>query len=506
MIDYLILGLVIIIFIYLFVFTIIFLKHQKNDNGAQLENKLSLLKSELTSSIFNIQNAISQQIATQIARESEKDIEKIDLLITTINNILTDIKNSINVNNLSTETKLEQMRSTLERNISNLQQETTKKLEDINSAVNKDLNQMSQRMESQIALASQSENEKIDLLIKNNNERLQLVQVAINTNTSHTESKLEAIRTTLDASIKSLQNENTKKLDEIRLMVDEKLQKTLEERLTQSFKNVSDSLTKVYASLGEMQQLAAGVGDLKKVLSNVKTRGILGEMQLGAILAEILSPEQYVKNFITKKGSRDPVEFAIKLPGDTNPIYLPIDAKFPLDTYEKLIDAYDSGSSDDVKDALTRLTNVIKKFAKDISDKYIDVPNTTDFGIMFLPIEGLYAEVVKSGVTEVLQREYKINIAGPTTMAALLNSLRMGFNTLTIQKRSSEVWEVLGSVKTEFTKFESVLKQMQSRLSQASEDLEKLVGVRTRTILRKLRSVSDTNVEDEELELVEKTA
>lgn len=494
MVDYITLILLSIILIYIIFFSIIFfLKiRQPHDNSfiQNIDNKLSILRSELNNSILNIQSAITQQLTSQIAMESTKESEKIDLLITSINNILTDLKVSINSNNLNTESKLESMRSTLERNISNLQLENTKKLEEINRLVIQNLTLMSQQMLNQIDASTKSENEKIDLLIKSNNEQLNHVLSAINTNTSYTENKLESIRTTLDSAIKSLQNENTKKLDEIRLMVDEKLQKTLEERLTQSFKNVSDSLNQVYASIGEMQQLAAGVGDLKKVLSNVKTRGILGEMQLGAILEEILSPEQYVKNFATKKGSRDPVEFAIKLPGDNNPVYLPIDAKFPLDTYENLLDAYDSGNSDLVKDALNKLINVIKKFAKDISEKYIDVPNTTDFGIMFLPIEGLYAEVVKSGVTEILQRDYKINIAGPTTMAALLNSLRMGFNTLTIQKRSSEVWEVLGAVKTEFSNFEGVLKQMQNRLNQASDELEKLVGVRTRKIMRTLKEVT----------------
>lgn len=244
-----------------------------------------------------------------------------------------------------------------------------------------------------------------------------------------------------------------------------------------------------------MQTLAVGVGDLKKVLSNVKTRGILGEIQLGAILEEILSPEQYDTNVVTKKGSTNYVEFAVKLPADDERfIYLPIDSKFPGETYANLVDAYETGDSAMILQCGNALEKVIKQEAKDIRDKYIDTPNTTDFAIMFLPFEGLYAEVVKRGMVEVLQRDYKVNIAGPTTMAALLNSLQMGFKTLAIQKRSSEVWDVLGAVKTEFEKFQDVLESTQTRIEQAQKDLDKLVGVRTRQIQRKLKDVSYADV------------
>jgi DNA recombination protein RmuC len=305
------------------------------------------------------------------------------------------------------------------------------------------------------------------------------------------EQKLDNIRNTMENRIQTMQIENSKKLDQMRETVDEKLQKTLEERISKSFNLVSERLEQVYKGLGEMQTLAIGVGDLKKVLSNVKTRGILGEIQLGAILEEILSKEQYEENIVTKKGTNDRVEFAIKLPGDdSNPVYLPIDAKFPMEAYEKLIDAYDKGDPVAVDLAATFLEKNIKGFAKTISEKYIDPPHTTDFGIMFLPIEGLYAEVVRRGMVETLQREYKISIAGPTTMAAILNSLQMGFKTLAIQKRSSEVWNVLSAVKTEFDKFGSVLAATQTRLEQAHSELDKLVGARTRKIQSKLRLVS----------------
>ncbi len=314
------------------------------------------------------------------------------------------------------------------------------------------------------------------------------------------EAKLEAIRKTVETRLTSIQEDNNKQLEKMRETVDEKLQKTLEDRIGQSFKLVSERLEQVYKSLGEMQTLASGVGDLKKVLSNVKTRGILGEIQLGSILEQILPTEQYATNVATKKGSSNVVEYAVILPGtDDGFVYLPIDAKFPVDAYSNLMDAYDSADSAKIQEASTTLERRIKSFAKDISDKYISPPETTDFAIMFLPTEGLYAEVLRRNLAEALQRDYKVVIAGPTNMAALLNSLQMGFKTLAIQKRSGEVWNVLGAVKTEFTKFEDVLKMAQKRLEQANNELDQLVGTRTRVIQRKLKDVqslpeSDTNL------------
>lgn len=305
------------------------------------------------------------------------------------------------------------------------------------------------------------------------------------------EQKLENIRNTMEKKISDLTDDNNKQLELMRQTVDEKLQKTLEDRISQSFKLVSERLEQVYKGLGEMQNLAAGVGDLKKVLSNVKTRGILGEVQLGAILEQILSPDQYETDVKTRPGSSERVEFAVKLPGDDDrPVYLPIDAKFPGDAYGKLVDAYDAGDAALVEEAAKALEKVIKSEAKDIRDKYIEPPYTTEFAIMFLPFEGLYAEVVRRGLLEVLQRDYKVNIAGPTTMAALLNSLQMGFKTLAIQKHSSEVWDVLGAVKTEFDKFGDVLEATQARINQANAELDKLIGTRTRSIQRKLRGVT----------------
>ena len=302
--------------------------------------------------------------------------------------------------------------------------------------------------------------------------------------------KLENIRGTVEKRLEYIQADNNRQLEEMRKTVDEKLQKTLEEKMNRSFSLVNERLEQVYKGLGEMQTLAVGVGDLKKVLSNVKTRGILGEIQLQSILSEILSPEQYEENIATKKGSKNVVEFAIKLPADDDKIvYLPIDSKFPGDTYSALRDAIEEGDKAKIEVATKLLVSTIKSEAKDIHDKYIDPPNTTEFAIMFLPFEGLYSEVVNRGLVEVLQREYKVNIAGPSTMAALLNSLQMGFKTLAVQKRSTEVWKVLGDVKEEFDKFNDVLVLTQQRLDQANKELDKLVGVRTRQIQRKLKDV-----------------
>ncbi|MDD2402657.1 MAG: DNA recombination protein RmuC [Clostridia bacterium] len=311
---------------------------------------------------------------------------------------------------------------------------------------------------------------------------------------------LESMRETIATQLKALQEDNSKKIEKMRETVDEKLHKTLEQRLGESFKLVSDRLELVHKGLGEMQSLATGVGDLKKVLSNVKTRGILGEIQLGNILEQLLTPEQYSKNIATKKGSRENVEFAIKLPGQNEPnecVYLPIDSKFPLEIYHHVVDAYEKGDQSGIESATKNLDNCIKKNAKDIRDKYIDPPNTTDFGIMFLPIEGLYAEVVRRpSLIEALQRDYKIIITGPTTLAALLNSLQMGFKTLAIEKHSSEVWKVLGAVKTEFKKFGDVLGRAQDKINQASNEMDTLVGVRTRQIQRKLSNIQEISMQE----------
>ena len=301
--------------------------------------------------------------------------------------------------------------------------------------------------------------------------------------------RLEGVRGAVVQVLNTIRADNNQKLEEIRGTVEEKLQDALQKRITDSFRAVSTQLEQVYKGLGEMQSLAADVGSLKQVLSGVKTRGILGEVQLGAILEQILAPGQYEENVATVPGSANRVEYAIKLPGQEGAVWLPIDAKFPGDTYQHLQAALQQGDAAAAAAMRKALYNVLRQEAKDIHDKYIEVPYTTNFGILFLPFEGLYAEVVSGGVTETLQRDYQITVAGPSTMAALLNALQMGFRTLSIQKRSGEVWTVLGAVKTEFEKFGTGLAQMQRHLNQTGSDLEELIGTRSRAITRKLESV-----------------
>ncbi|MDE0560897.1 DNA recombination protein RmuC [Algoriphagus sp. NF] len=294
-----------------------------------------------------------------------------------------------------------------------------------------------------------------------------------------------------------LQKSTELKLERIRETVDEKLQKTLEARLGHSFELVSKQLQAVQKGLGEMQHLANGVGDLKRVLSNVKSRGVLGEYQLQALLENMLSPEQYLNNASLGKGNRERVEFAVKMPGNEEPVLLPIDAKFPQESYLRLVDAYDSGNVSEVEFYRAELVRAIKKSALDIRSKYLNPPYTTDFAILFLPVESLYAEVLRHpGLAQEIQQEYKVLVTGPTTLSAILNSLQMGFKTLAIQQRSSEVWQILGAVKTEFSKFGTLIERTQKKLQEANDDLDKLVGVRTRVIQRKLKDVQEIPQDD----------
>ncbi len=304
------------------------------------------------------------------------------------------------------------------------------------------------------------------------------------------EQKLDSIRETVEKRLKSLQDDNSKKLDQMRQTVDEKLHDTLEKRLGQSFKLVQDRLEQVHKGLGAMQELAVGVGDLKKVLANVKTRGIMGEIQLGNLLEQVLTIDQYDKNVNTKEGSRDHVEFAIKLPGrGDKPVWLPVDAKFPLAEYQRLQEAQDQADRKLVEDIGKELEKKIKTQAKEIRDKYIDPPNTTDFAIMFLPVEGLYAEVLRRpGLYDSLQRDYHVVITGPTTIAAFLSSLQIGFKTLAIGKQASEVWDLLEAVKNEFGKFGGILEKADKQLQTVSTTISEAAS-KTRTIERKLDKV-----------------
>jgi DNA recombination protein RmuC len=322
------------------------------------------------------------------------------------------------------------------------------------------------------------------------------------------EEKLETIRKTMADQLQNLQGDTNNKLEQMRITVDEKLHITLEKRLGESFKHVSERLEQVYKGLGEMRTLATGVGDLKKVLTNVKVRGTWGEIQLGNILEQILTADQYERNVMTKTNSNARVEFALKLPGpdsDTDTfVWMPIDSKFPQEDYQRLIDAQEAAAKELAEKSIKNLEMRIKSAARDIKEKYIDPPNTTDFGIMFLPVEGLYAEVLRRpGLCEFLQREYRIVVTGPTTLAALLNSLQMGFRTLAIERRSSEVWELLGVVKTQFGKFGDVLAKTKKKLHEASQTID-TAEVRTRAIERKLRAVQEIPEMDAEKLLGEK--
>lgn len=308
--------------------------------------------------------------------------------------------------------------------------------------------------------------------------------------------KLENIRLTLERSILNMQASNDKKLSEIKQTVDEKLTETLNNRFKESFKYLTDELEKVTKTVGEMQSISKDVGSLTKVLSNVKTTGIFGEIRLGSIIEQILPPEQYLKNVVTNKQSKDPVEFAIRLPGGKDgEVLMPIDSKFPYTVYTDMQTSYENNDFEAYENRRKELIQRIKTMAKDIKDKYVYPPNTTNFAVMFLPVEGLYAEVVKQGLVEELQSKFSVTVAGPTTMAALLNSLQMGFQTLSIQKKSNEVWRILNTVKSEFEKFNDILIQIQNRLNVTSGDLDKLIGVRTRAINRTLREVATSTPE-----------
>jgi DNA recombination protein RmuC len=319
-----------------------------------------------------------------------------------------------------------------------------------------------------------------------------------------TENKLENIRETVEKKLHILQEDNNKKLEEMRVTVDEKLQRTLEKRLNDSFTLISERLELVHKGLGEMQTLAISVGDIKKVMTNVKSRGIMGEYQLANILEDLLTNEQYEKNVKTKVGSGVNVEFAIKLPNNNSlekTLWLPIDSKFPKEDYEALVDAYEDGEPLKLENLRKAFKNSIIKNAKDIKEKYIDPPNTTEYGIMFLPFESLYAEVLRTpGLFELLQKDFKITITGPTTLSALLNSLQMGFRTLAIEKRSSEVWDILGVVKTEFGKFGTILEKTKKKLQEATNTIDQ-AGVRTRAIERQLINVQELPTSEKHLKI-----
>jgi len=415
----------------------------------------------------------------------------VNLIITLLKKIKLDFDIEGNFN--ETKTSLVKFDSTLERTDKSIKDEFQRNRVESNSSAKNQREELTKSLDS-FKEGFDNNTKRLNDLLKERFDAFSKQQTEIN---QESEKRIKEVKETVENQLKEIREDNTKQLNEVRKTVDEKLQKTLNERLTQSFETVGKQLKSVQEGLGEMKNLATDVGGLKKVLSNVKMRGGIGEVQLAMLLEQILAPDQYEANVKTKKGSSTTVEFAIKLPGkneDESVVWLPVDAKFPKDVYEKLQEAYEDGDLDKIQFAQKELDNTIKKMAKDISEKYIDPPNTTDFGIMLLPSEGIYAEVVrKASLLETLQRDYKIIVTGPTTLAAILNSLQMGFKTLAIQKRSSEVWHVLGAVKKEFENFGGMMSKAQNNIRTGLNQLDDVMGVRTRAIQRKLKDVTSIN-------------
>jgi len=445
------------------------------DNRTELNNTLKEFKSELASTL------------KEITEQNQKALEKLN---TTLEERVTALIEKTETNNKSN-------REELTKNIKEFSESNISQLDKINAHVQEKLTSLMDKaekdntmMRDSLVTAFKGFQETFDKNVNSFNE-LQREKFA-----------------QLEAKQNELVKGTETKLESIRVTVEEKLEKTLSERLGQSFETVGKQLIEVQKGLGEMQTIATDVGGLKKVLSNVKLRGGVGEVQLALLLEQMLAPSQYEANVKTKKGSNDPVEFAIKLPGRSEDesafVYLPIDAKFPKDTYEHLLAAYESALPDDIETATKNLETTIKKMAKDIRDKYLDPPNTTDFAIMFLPFESIYAEVIRrSSLIDQLRTEFKITVAGPTTLMAILNSLQMGFRTLALQKRSSEVWKVLSTVKKEFENFGGLLEKAQKNIQTGLGQLDDVVGTRTRAIQRQLRDVESLPAADTTIEIPE---
>lgn len=460
--------------------------------------------------IVNIVIGLKKKVALDIKpqlNDVEKSILKFD---TSLDRTEKSIKDEFQRNRLETNDISKINRDELTKSLSLFSEQFSKNVKELNELLNekfevqnrqqvefnKQTNDSTKANRDELSKSLKSFEENFSDNIKNLNELLRqnfgdFNKQQIDLNKLATEN-IKDVEKTIEKNLKSIREDNTIQLNEMRKTVDEKLQTTLEKRLGESFKQVSDRLEQVHKGLGEMQTIAAGVGDLKKVLTNVKTRGVLGEYQLENILEQILTPDQYAKNVATKKGSQANVEFALKLPGKESgkEVWLPIDSKFPIEDYHLLLDTFEKGDKKEIEIAQNILIKKIELFAKTISDKYIDPPYTTDFGIMFLPIESLYAEVLRHpGLFERLQRTYKITVTGPTTLSALLNSLQMGFRTLAVQKRSSEVWDILKAVKFEFKQFSGVLAKAHKQINTASGTLDTLRTTRTNVIERKLKDV-----------------
>ena len=474
--------------------TLIFVFRKKNSNESpELQNKVTELQSMLSKIESNLKEdfRINREENATIAKDNRTELN------ITLKNITDQSQNALKEINKTLEEKVGALITKIDDNNKVNREELTKNITDFSGAnliqldkINNQSKDDNRLIREALVNAFKGFEETFDKNIKSFNdlqrEKFALMETKQNELVKGTETKLDIIRST----------------------VEEKLEKTLSERLGQSFETVGKQLIEVQKGLGEMQTIATDVGGLKKVLSNVKLRGGVGEVQLALLLEQILAPNQYDANVRTKKGSTEPVEFAIKLPGrsedESDFVYLPIDAKFPKDTYEHLLAAYESAIPDDIEVATKNMETVIKKMAKDIRDKYLDPPNTTDFAIMFLPFESIYAEVIRrSSLIDQLRTEFKITVAGPTTLMAILNSLQMGFRTLSLQKRSSEVWKVLGSVKEEFKVFGGLLEKAQKNIQTGLGQLDDVVGTRTRAIQRQLRNIETLPTVEQQLELPE---
>lgn len=463
---YILLG--IILFLQVF-FLINPIKKKESNDITELKNSVTTVIQNLKDTEGNLKNEFvtNRKEAAQSSKELREEVgNQLNTFTKTFSDLLTVLTKTL-------EEKFNLFQSAIETNSKHSRSELKDNLEGFKKELNDALKDYRERLREQFG-----EFEK--------NQRTQNVA---------TSEKLSEVKNTLEKSVKAMQESNEKKLEEMRKTVDEKLQKTLETRLTQSFELVSKNLESVHKGLGEMQQLAVGVGDLKKVLSNVKTRGLLGEIQLSNILEQLLAPEQYEINTITKKGTSNRVEFAIKIPQqnqDNKILLMPIDSKFPIEDYYTLLAAYDAGDTNAADSAGKALENAIKKAAKDIHEKYIDPPETSEIGLLFLPIEGLYAEAVRRpALMEILQREYQIILTGPTTLSAILATISFGYKTMALEQRSGEIKKTLSAVKTEFGKFGDILKKAQEKINKASEDIDELVGARTKKINAKLKSFEE---------------
>ncbi len=451
----------------------------------ETEKKLDKNSSDLNKSFENLNQKLSTNLSefgTLQQNNSELYLKKYEETKTSIENKMELIRKTTEETLSGFSGNLKVLTADILKAQTEIRLETEKKLDKNSSDLNKSFENLNQKLSTNLS--------EFGTLQQNNSELYLKKYEEIKTSL---ENKMELIRKTVDEKLHTIQVENSKKLDEMRITVDQKLQEALDKKLSESFNNVSKHLQDVYKGLGEMKTLANDVGGLKKVLSNVKTRGIIGEIQLGNILESILSPEQYQANVAIKTNTQERVEYAIKLPGkdsQNSSVFLPIDSKFPDAAYQDLLLAYDEANPDKIASSRKRIEQAIKSAAKDIKDKYISPPDTTDFAILFLPFEGLYAEVLQNtNLVHQLQNDYHINITGPTTLGAFINSLQMGFKTLAIEKRSSEVWKLLGTVKFEFTKFGDVLVKAQHKLRGASDEIDKLVGTRTRKIQSALKNV-----------------